>query len=73
MREARPPEGQIIVKLESGANCDSSNDVVVDPPTLGFDTFADWLRASDEAKFAAVQEYFHSNGYPEYSWDDGTE
>lgn len=69
----RPKDGQILVSLESGANCDSSNDHFVDAEDLGFESRAAWDAATDEEKFEAVQTYFHSDGYPEYSWDDGSD
>lgn len=68
--EAKPKGDQIRICLDSGANIHSANYEIVDPPDLGFDTKADWDKATDEEKYQAVIEYFNSNGFPEYSWDD---
>jgi hypothetical protein len=69
----RPKDGQIRIKvsLESGANADSSNDEYVEPSDLGFNCREDWDNATEEIKLKAVQNYFYSYGYPEWSWDDG--
>jgi hypothetical protein len=69
----RPKDGQIKVCLESGANIHSSNDAFVEAEDLGFESRAEWDAASEEEKFKAVQDYFNGNGYPEYSWDDGSD
>lgn len=72
MRDYRekPKGDQIRISLDSGAHCNSRHDVICDPPELGFATKADWDAADDEEKMKAVQEYFSSNGFPEFSWDD---
>lgn len=72
-RRERPKDGQIKISLESGANIHSSNDKFVDAEDLGFDNREAWDAASDDEKFEAVKDYFSGNGYPEFSWDDGTD
>lgn len=74
MSDRMRPEGdEIIVSLESGANCESANEAVTDAEELGFSSRAEWDAATDEEKLEAVQEYFYASGYPEWSWDDGTD
>jgi hypothetical protein len=68
----RPENGQIKISLESGANIHSSNDEFVEAEDLGFENRAAWDAASDDVKFEAVKDYFAGNGYPEFSWDDGS-
>lgn len=66
----KPKGDEIRVSLNSGANDDSCNDAIVEAGDLGFNSKDDWDAASDEEKFKAVQDYFYSNGYPEWFWDD---
>lgn len=66
----KPKGDQIRISLDSGANCKSRNMEIVDPCDLGFGSKQEWDDASDDKKLEAVKEYFNSNGYPEYAWDD---
>jgi|688.fasta_scaffold1908789_2 hypothetical protein len=68
----KPKGDEILVSLESGANCKSSNDVITSAEELGFESRAAWAAATEDEKMKAVQEYFYADGYPEWSWEDNT-
>lgn len=68
----KPKGEQIVVCVDSGANIHSANYVVTTAQALGCDSRADWDALSDEAKLELVQEFFYADGYPEWSWDDGS-
>jgi hypothetical protein len=68
--EAKPKGDEIRIVLDSGANIQSANVAIVMPIELGFDTKAEWDKATEDEKYKAIVEYFNGNGYPEYWWDD---
>lgn len=57
------------VYCDSGANIKSRNEDKVTAIDLGFDTHEEWEAASEDEKMDAVTDYWHSQGFPEISWD----
>jgi hypothetical protein len=66
----KPKGDQIRVSLDSGANIHSRNDLILTASDLGFESKAEWDSLGDDAKSEAVKEYFYTQGWPEWSWDD---
>ena len=69
----KPNGDEIRVSLDSGANIHSCNDVIVTAEDLGFESKAEWDEASEEKKREAVQDFFYSDGFPEWSWTESAD
>lgn len=67
-----PSAGQVRVSLNSGANIHSWHDEFLNPQDLGFESMQQWICATEEQKLQAVKDYFDSQGYPEFSWAEGS-